>query len=321
MAIDVGGSALTLRTDRGVFSHGRLDPGTAVLLRNAPPPPPRARSSISAAGSGVLALALARLAPRATVWAVDVNERARQLTPRTPPPTNCPTSRSPIPTVFQPTCGSTSSGRTRRSASASRHCTTLLSTWLRRLSTEGRAVLVVQKHLGADSLQRWLIDEGWPTTRLASSRGYRMLQVRSPPCASGAADRPRRGRGCPSGAALAISAWPSSSQVAARARSTASGRPDAGADRDAVDAAQPLGDGVVARDRSPRRARRTVEATAAAGAPSPDRSAVRDRRATPPVRPRGEAGTSAAAAALHAVATPINRAARTSSAIACSAAR
>ena len=55
----------------------------------------------------------------------------------------------------------------------------LLSTWLGRLSSEGRAVLVVQKHLGADSLQRWLIDEGWPTTRLASSRGYRMLQVRS----------------------------------------------------------------------------------------------------------------------------------------------
>ena len=42
-----------------------------------------------------------------------------------------------------------------------------------------RPRFVVQKHLGADSLQRWLIDEGWPTTRLASSRGYRTLQVRS----------------------------------------------------------------------------------------------------------------------------------------------
>ena len=53
----------------------------------------------------------------------------------------------------------------------------LLTTWLRRLAPAGAAVLVVQKHLGADSLQRWLIDSGWPTERLASSKGYRLLQV------------------------------------------------------------------------------------------------------------------------------------------------
>ena len=30
----------SMQTDRGVFSHGRLDTGTAILLRGAPPPPP-----------------------------------------------------------------------------------------------------------------------------------------------------------------------------------------------------------------------------------------------------------------------------------------
>ncbi len=54
----------------------------------------------------------------------------------------------------------------------------LLTIWLHRLAPTGNAVLVVQKHLGADSLQRWLIDNGWPTERLASSKGYRLLQVR-----------------------------------------------------------------------------------------------------------------------------------------------
>jgi 16S rRNA (guanine1207-N2)-methyltransferase len=51
----------------------------------------------------------------------------------------------------------------------------LLLTWFARLTPNGGAVLVVHKHLGADSLQRWLVDHGHPTERLASSKGYRLL--------------------------------------------------------------------------------------------------------------------------------------------------
>ena len=54
----------------------------------------------------------------------------------------------------------------------------LLLAWLPRLRPGGRAVLVVGKNLGADSLQRWLTDQGWPTERLASARGFRVLQAR-----------------------------------------------------------------------------------------------------------------------------------------------
>ena len=53
----------------------------------------------------------------------------------------------------------------------------LLTTWLTRLAGGGQAVLVVHRHLGADSLQRWLTDQGWPTTRLASRSGYRLLHT------------------------------------------------------------------------------------------------------------------------------------------------
>ena len=50
--------------------------------------------------------------------------------------------------------------------------------WLTRLTPDGRAVLVVGRNLGADSLQQWLTNQGLPTVRLASKRGYRLLEVR-----------------------------------------------------------------------------------------------------------------------------------------------
>ncbi|MBX6769976.1 MAG: methyltransferase, partial [Actinomadura rubrobrunea] len=53
----------------------------------------------------------------------------------------------------------------------------LLLAWLPRLTPGGRAHLVVQKHLGSDSLQRWLVDQGFPTERIASRAAYRVLAV------------------------------------------------------------------------------------------------------------------------------------------------
>ena len=54
----------------------------------------------------------------------------------------------------------------------------LLLTWLPRLAADGRAVLVVGKNLGADSLQRWLVEQGYPCERLASAKGFRVLEAR-----------------------------------------------------------------------------------------------------------------------------------------------
>jgi 16S rRNA (guanine1207-N2)-methyltransferase len=53
----------------------------------------------------------------------------------------------------------------------------LLTRWLSRLAPGGAAVLVVQKHLGADSLQRWLGEQGHPAERIASRTGFRLLLV------------------------------------------------------------------------------------------------------------------------------------------------
>ena len=56
----------------------------------------------------------------------------------------------------------------------------LLLRWLSRLTDDGTAVFVVQKHLGADSLQRWLVERGYPTERVMSKAGFRLLAVAVP---------------------------------------------------------------------------------------------------------------------------------------------
>jgi len=53
----------------------------------------------------------------------------------------------------------------------------LLNDWLGRLSKNGTALFVVNRHLGADSLHRWLEGAGWRVNRLASRSGFRLLEI------------------------------------------------------------------------------------------------------------------------------------------------
>ncbi len=111
------------------------------------------------------------------MWAIDVNDRARALCAA-----NAAANGIDNVTVVAPDdvpgdvrFGTVWSNPPIRIGKPALH--DLLVRWLDRLTPEGRAVLVVQKHLGADSLHRWLTEQGWPTTRLASSKGYRLLDV------------------------------------------------------------------------------------------------------------------------------------------------
>src|SRR5690606_23433730 len=80
--VRLAGRDLEVTTANGVFSPDRIDAGTAVLLGNVPAPPPGGNLLDLGCGWGPLALALALESPRATVWAVDVNERALDLVRR-----------------------------------------------------------------------------------------------------------------------------------------------------------------------------------------------------------------------------------------------
>jgi 16S rRNA (guanine1207-N2)-methyltransferase len=177
ISIGVVDPPLTLRTDRGVFSHGRLDSGSELLLRRAPTPPAAGTFLDLGCGAGPIALTLARRVPDAHVVAVDVNARARALCAAN-------AERNGVTNVVVAAPDDVDealrfdliwSNPPIRIGKAALH--QLLTTWLRRLGPAGTAVLVVQRNLGADSLQHWLIDNGWPTDRMASSKGYRLLRV------------------------------------------------------------------------------------------------------------------------------------------------
>lgn len=171
-------TTLRLQTDRGVFAATAVDPGTKLLLLEAGRPPEGAVDLLDlGCGYGPIALTLARRAPQATVWAVDVNRRALALC-RANATANGITNVQVVEPDAVPAdvrfAGIWSNPPIRIGKPALHD---LLHTWLGRLGGGGRAWLVVQKHLGSDSLARWLGDGGWTVTRRASRSGYRVLEV------------------------------------------------------------------------------------------------------------------------------------------------
>jgi 16S rRNA (guanine1207-N2)-methyltransferase len=172
---EVWGHKLTLTSGSGVYSNGRLDIGTGVLLRETEPPAPGKRILDLGCGYGVIGLALA--ASGATVTGVEVNERAILLANENARALNLP-FEAVVPDAVpdDATYDEIWSNPPIRIGKDALHA--LLLQWLPRLTPDGRAVLVVGKNLGGDSLQRWLGAQGWPTTRLASAKGFRVFETR-----------------------------------------------------------------------------------------------------------------------------------------------
>lgn len=179
--VPLSGQFYELTTSNGIFSPERIDAGTHVLLANAPPSPPSGNFLDLGCGWGPIALTLALDSPHATVWAVDVNERALDLVRRNAEVlgvTNVNAVRPedvPAHVVF----------RTIRSNPPIRvgknELHGMLETWLPRLEPDSDAWLVVQRNLGSDSLHRWLdgtLPEHFAVSRAATNKGYRVLRVR-----------------------------------------------------------------------------------------------------------------------------------------------
>lgn len=179
--VTLAGRDVEVTTAGGVFSPDHVDSGTGVLLANTPPPPPGGNLLDLGSGWGPIALTLALESPHATVWAVDVNERALDLVRRNAAALGLENVNAVLPDdvpddiVF----------RTIRSNPPIRvgknELHGLLERWIPRLDERADAWLVVQRNLGSDSLQRWLaatFDHGYSVHRAATGRGFRVLKVR-----------------------------------------------------------------------------------------------------------------------------------------------
>jgi 16S rRNA (guanine1207-N2)-methyltransferase len=174
------GNEVTLETASGTFSPGGLDAGTEVLLKYAPKTPSTGAFLDIGCGWGPLTVALALEAPDATVFGVDVNERALQVARD-----NAENLGLSNVSVAQPEGVPEAlmfeliwSNPPIRVGKQALH--EILSLWLPRLSPDGEAYLVVAKKLGADSLLEWLNSGAIPqirAERVETSRGYRILRV------------------------------------------------------------------------------------------------------------------------------------------------
>ncbi|GAA1732710.1 methyltransferase [Isoptericola hypogeus] len=177
--VHLAGRDVEVDVAAGVFSPGGVDKGTRVLLDEVPDPPDGTHLLDLGCGWGPIALTMALRAPRATVWAVDVNERALDLLRATADRLGLDhlhaVTADQVPDDVR--FAAVWSNPPIRVGKAALH--DLLRAWLPRLDDAGDAWLVVAKNLGSDSLARWIESElGLPTGREASSKGFRVLRVR-----------------------------------------------------------------------------------------------------------------------------------------------
>lgn len=170
----------TVETAGGIFSPDHIDAGTEQLLYSVPVPPETGTFLDLGCGWGPLALTLSLEAPGAQIYAVDVNERALELTRRNATRlglTNITVS-APGDVPAQLSFDLIWSNPPIRVGKSELH--EIMTTWLPRLALNGMAYLVVAKHLGADSFEKWLGTEFSAThsvVREDTRKGFRIIKV------------------------------------------------------------------------------------------------------------------------------------------------
>lgn len=189
LRVFLAGQELIVETAAGVFCPDRVDIGTAVLLAQAPAPPPVGNLLDLGSGWGPIALSLGLRSPGATIWAVDVNQRALALARDNAKTVGIKDFHAVTPdevladdALVALRFDAIWSNPPIRVGKSALH--EMLLTWLPRLEVDGTAYLVVQKNLGADSLQRWLADHleavepgAFTVARHTTDKGFRLLAV------------------------------------------------------------------------------------------------------------------------------------------------
>lgn len=174
----LAGKKVELITAGGMFSPEHVDRGTGILLNKCPLPPKVGNLLDLGCGWGPIALSLAMHSPDATVWAVDVNDRARELTRTNAERLGLTNIRAVRPEEVPSnlTFAEIWSNPPIRVGKTVLH--EILQTWLPRLDDGCVAQLVVAKQLGSDSLLKWMNDalaSYGSTERSYTEAGFRIL--------------------------------------------------------------------------------------------------------------------------------------------------
>jgi 16S rRNA (guanine1207-N2)-methyltransferase len=177
VVIRLDGRDVECATSPGVFSHRGLDKGTAVLLPAMPAPLPGSSCLDLGCGWGPIAMAMAAREPTATVWATDVNERARRLADANARRNGLRNVRVADPDSLPSDLRFTLIASNPPVRIGRAPMLRMLLDATARLTPDGHAWLVVSRHLGADSLADDLADAGRGVERISSRKGFRILRV------------------------------------------------------------------------------------------------------------------------------------------------
>ncbi|MBP3044139.1 methyltransferase [Arthrobacter jiangjiafuii] len=180
LRVTLDGVERTLVTSGGIFSPDAIDKGTVILLDEVPDPSPAGNLLDIGCGWGPIALTMALKSPGARVYAVDVNERCLALTSDNAAALGLAnvTASRPEDVDADLRFDTIWSNPPIRIGKDELHALLLL--WLPRLAPQGTAWLVVQKNLGADSLQKWIAEQlgsGYLVSRYSTAKSFRILKI------------------------------------------------------------------------------------------------------------------------------------------------
>jgi 16S rRNA G1207 methylase RsmC len=181
ISVVINGHEVLVTTAGGVFSPDHIDQGTNVLLTHLDQAPAGGNILDIGCGWGPIALSLASASPKATIWAVDVNQRSLELTAANAKRLGLSNIKFVTPEEVPADLefsGIWSNPPIRVGKDVLHE---ILLTWLPRLQEHAEAYLVVQKNLGADSLHRWLeaeLPENFSTVRVDTAKSFRVLRVK-----------------------------------------------------------------------------------------------------------------------------------------------
>jgi 16S rRNA G1207 methylase RsmC len=181
IVIPVAGELTAVTTASGTFSPAQLDFGTEVLIEQMDLAPETGDLLDLGCGWGPIALNLAKLRPRAKVWAVDVNTRSVELTAKNAKDLGLSNITAVVPDQVPEDLVFSGIWSNPPIRIGKKELHELLLKWLPRLAVGAEAYLVVQKNLGSDSLQKWLTEElagNYEVSRYTSIKTYRVIKVK-----------------------------------------------------------------------------------------------------------------------------------------------